>query len=161
VWLLYGSTPFNKTFEQGKSKHMNADRLSGQFPDIIEAWTALQQKVSLKPVRNEKDYQTMLLLSKELSAHLNGEEDSPLIDLLGVIAALIESWETRSVTVPKAEPREVLRHLLETHGLKQKDLAGIASPTVVSDILAGRRAISKNVAKALAARFHADVSVFL
>jgi HTH-type transcriptional regulator/antitoxin HigA len=103
----------------------------------------------------------MLLLSKELSTHLNGEEDSPLTDLLGVIAALVASWEARNVTVPKAEPREVLRHLLETHGLKQKDLAGIASPTVVSDILAGRRAISKNVAKALAARFHADVSVFL
>ncbi|SDH71513.1 helix-turn-helix domain-containing protein [Paraburkholderia phenazinium] len=140
---------------------MNADRLSGQFPDIIEAWAALQHVALIKPIRNENDYQTMLLLSKELSTHLNGEEDSPLTDLLGVIAALVASWEARNVTVPKAEPREVLRHLLETHGLKQKDLAGIASPTVVSDILAGRRAISKNVAKALAARFHADVSVFL
>lgn len=38
---------------------------------------------------------------------------------------------------------------------------GIASPTVVSDILAGRRAISKKVAKALAVRFHTDVSAFL
>ena len=88
-------------------------------------------------------------------------EQSALDDLHGVLVTLIEAWETRNVEIPKAEPREVLRHLLETHGLKQKDLAGIASPTVVSDILAGRRAISKNVAKALAARFHADVSVFL
>ena len=55
----------------------------------------------------------------------------------------------------------MLRHLLISNGLKQKDLAGIASPTVVSDILAGRRAISKKVAKALAVRFQTDVSAFL
>ncbi|MGF6239007.1 MULTISPECIES: helix-turn-helix domain-containing protein [Paraburkholderia] len=140
---------------------MNADRLSGHFPDIIEAWAALQQTVSIRPIRNEKDYQTMLQLSRELATHLNGDAQSALDDLHGVLVTLIEAWETRVVAMPKAEPREVLRHLLETHGLKQKDLAGIASPTVVSDILAGRRAISKNVAKALAARFHADVSVFL
>ncbi|MGF6722910.1 HTH-type transcriptional regulator/antitoxin HigA [Paraburkholderia sp. GAS41] len=140
---------------------MNADRLSGQFPDIIEAWTALQQKALIRPIRNERDYQTMLQLSRELATHLNGDTESALDDLHGVLTTLIEAWETRNVDIPKVEPREVLRHLLETHGLKQKDLAGIASPTVVSDILAGRRAISKNVAKALAARFHADVSVFL
>jgi HTH-type transcriptional regulator / antitoxin HigA len=140
---------------------MNADRLSGPFPDIVEAWTALQQKVFLKPIRDEKDYQAMLTFAKDLSDYLDGEQDSPLADLLGVVSTLIGVWEARSVSLPKAEPREVLRHLLETHGLKQKDLAGIASPTVVSDILAGRRAISKNVAKGLAARFHADVSVFL
>jgi HTH-type transcriptional regulator/antitoxin HigA len=140
---------------------MNADRLLGQVPDIVEAWAALQHKVFLKPIRHEKDYQTMLLLKRELAEHLNGDEENPLADLLGVVSNLIEIWETRNVAIPQAEPREVLRHLLETHGLRQKDLAGIASPTVVSDILAGRRAISKNVAKALAARFHADVSVFL
>jgi HTH-type transcriptional regulator / antitoxin HigA len=140
---------------------MNADRLSGPFPDIVEAWTALQQKVFLKPIRDEKDYQVMVTFAKDLSDYLGGEEENPLADLLGVVSSLIGVWEARSVSLPKAEPREVLRHLLETHGLKQKDLAGIASPTVVSDILAGRRAISKNVAKGLAARFHADVSVFL
>jgi HTH-type transcriptional regulator/antitoxin HigA len=140
---------------------MNADRLSGPFPDIVEAWTALQQKVVLKPIRDERDYQAMQTLEKDLSDYLGGEQDNPLVDLLGVVSSLIGVWESRNVSVPKAEPREVLRHLLETHGLKQKDLAGIASPTVVSDILAGRRAISKNVAKGLAARFHADVSVFL
>ncbi|MGA7782000.1 MAG: transcriptional regulator [Paraburkholderia sp.] len=140
---------------------MNADRLSGHFPDIVEAWTTLQQKVFLKPIRDEKDYQAMQLLAKDLSDYLGGEEENPLADLLEVVSTLIQVWEARNVSIPKAEPREVLRHLLETHGLKQKDLAGIASPTVVSDILAGRRAISKNVAKGLAARFHADVSVFL
>jgi HTH-type transcriptional regulator/antitoxin HigA len=143
---------------------MNADRLSGELPDIMEAWAALRHKVWLKPIRNEQDYQALCQIARSLGAHrraMSNGEDDPLADLLGVIDDLIELWENHRVALPKVEPREVLRHLLTTHGLKQKDLAGIASPTVVSDILAGRRAISKNVAKALAARFHADVSVFL
>ena len=140
---------------------MNADRLSGQVPDIVEAWAALQSKLSIKPIRNEQDYEEMTQLANALTNHLHGDKDNPLTDLLGVLSALIGSWESRQVVLPSAEPREVLRHLLETHGLKQKDLADIASPTVVSDILAGRRAISKNVAKALAVRFRTDVSVFI
>ena len=141
---------------------MNADRLLGQVPDIVEAWAALQSKVPLKPIRNEQEYEQLTQLANALTNHLHGDADNPLTDLLGVLSALIGGWESRQVVVvPSAEPREVLRHLLETHGLKQKDLADIASPTVVSDILAGRRAISKNVAKALAVRFRTDVSVFI
>jgi len=140
---------------------MNADRLSGHVPDIVEAWAALQSNVCIKPVRDEQEYEEMAQLSNALKNHLQGDTDNPLADLLGVVSDLMGVWEARHVVLPEAEPREVLRHLLETHGLKQKDLADIASPTVVSDILAGRRAISKNVAKALAVRFRTDVSVFL
>jgi HTH-type transcriptional regulator / antitoxin HigA len=140
---------------------MNADRLPGDFPDIAQTWTALQAELPIKPIRTEEDYQQMVRLANSLSDQMNGNADNPLADLFAIVTDLVESWEIQHVTVPAAEPREVLRHLLETHGLKQKDLIGIASPTVVSDILAGRRAISKKVAKALAQRFHTDVSVFL
>jgi HTH-type transcriptional regulator / antitoxin HigA len=140
---------------------MNADRLLGQVPDIVEAWAALQSKVFIKPIRSEQEYEEMEQLAHSLKNHLQGDTGNPLADLLGVVSDLMAVWDSRQVTLPEAEPREVLRHLLETHGLKQKDLSDIASPTVVSDILAGRRAISKNVAKALAVRFRTDVAVFL
>ncbi|MFM0739791.1 transcriptional regulator [Paraburkholderia xenovorans] len=140
---------------------MNADRLPGAFPDIAQSWSALQSQLPLIPIRNEQDYQTMVRVANSLADHLKGDEEDPLANLFAIVTDLIENWEASNVTIPKAEPREVLRHLLETHGLKQKDLMGIASPTVVSDILAGRRAISKKVAKALALRFHTDVSAFL
>lgn len=147
--------------DEEESKLMNADRLPGSFPDIAHTWAALQAELPIKPIRTEEDYQQMARLANSLSDHLSGKTDDPLADLFAIVTDLVESWEVSHVTIPKAEPREVLRHLLETHGLKQKDLIGIASPTVVSDILAGRRAISKKVAKALAVRFHTDVSAFL
>ncbi|WCM21280.1 transcriptional regulator [Paraburkholderia bryophila] len=140
---------------------MNADRLPGAFPDIAQTWASLQTQLLITPIRSEMDYQQMVRLANSLADHLNGTEEDPLADLFAIVTDLIERWEEQHVEIPKAEPREVLRHLLETHGLKQKDLMGIASPTVVSDILAGRRAISKKVAKALAVRFHTDVSAFL
>ncbi|MFL9962140.1 transcriptional regulator [Paraburkholderia sediminicola] len=141
---------------------MNADRLPGPFPDVAQTWAMLRSQLPITPIRNEEDYQQMVRVANTLSDHLSrGNGEDPLADLHAIVTDLIGRWEAHSVTIPKAEPREVLRHLLETHGLKQKDLIGIASPTVVSDILAGRRAISKKVAKALASRFHIDVSAFL
>jgi HTH-type transcriptional regulator/antitoxin HigA len=147
--------------DEEEFKFMNADRLPGTFPDIAQTWATLQAQLPITPIRNEQDYQTMARLASALADHLNGSGENPLTDLFAIVNDLIENWEASNVTIPKAEPREVLRYLLETHGLKQKDLIGIASPTVVSDILAGRRAISKKVAKALALRFHTDVSAFL
>lgn len=147
--------------DEEEFKLMNADRLPGAFPDIAQIWASLQTQLPITPIRNELDYQQMVRLANSLADHLNGNEEDPLADLFAIVTDLIERWEEQHVEIPKAEPREVLRHLLETHGLRQKDLMGIASPTVVSDILAGRRAISKKVAKALAVRFHTDVSAFL
>jgi HTH-type transcriptional regulator/antitoxin HigA len=147
--------------DEEEFKFMNADRLPGALPDIAQNWAALQAQLSLTPIRNEEDYQRMVRVANSLADHLKGNQEDPLADLFAIVSELVEKWEVSHVIIPKAEPREVLRHLLETNGLKQKDLVGIASPTVVSDILAGRRAISKKVAKALALRFHTDVSVFL
>jgi len=139
---------------------MNIHSHSEGVSEIAKTWSALQAQVFLKPIRNEDDYRKIVALANELADSLE-EDDGPLDDFLGVVTDLIEVWESRQKDLPKAEPREVLRYLLETHDLKQKDLAEIASQTVISDILAGRRAISKNVAKALAVRFGTDMSVFI
>ena len=60
-----------------------------------------------------------------------------------------------------AEPREVLRYLMKEHGLRQTDLADISSQGTISDILIGRREISKALARKLATRFHVSAGVFL
>ncbi|MGF6613100.1 HTH-type transcriptional regulator/antitoxin HigA [Paraburkholderia sp. WSM4175] len=140
---------------------MNIHSHSGGVPEIVKTWSVLQDQVFIKPIRNEDDYDKMVALANELADHLGDEEESPLHDIFGVVTDLIEVWETHHVEVPTAEPREVLRYLMDTHDLKQKDLADIASQTVISDILAGRRDISKNVAKALSVRFGTDISAFI
>ena len=139
---------------------MKAHSHSGGVPEFAKTWSTLQAQVFLKPIRSDDDYRKMVALANELADHLEDEEGS-LADLFGVVTDLIEVWESHHPDLPKAEPKDVLRYLLDAHDLKQKDLADIASPTVISDILAGRRAISKTVAKALAERFGTDVSAFM
>lgn len=139
---------------------MNTQHHQRSVPDIANTWSSLQEQVFLKPIRSDDDYRKMVTLANELADRL-AEVRSPLDELLDVVTDLIELWESRNVHMPTAEPREVLRYLLNAHGLRQKDLAEIASPTIISDILAGRRAISKKVAKGLAARFGVSPSTFI
>jgi len=103
----------------------------------------------------------MQTLANSLADELGDDDSHPLYSMFELVLDLIERWEETHVKIAPAPPREVLRHLLEANNLKQKDLAGIASQTLVSDILAGRREISKRVAKLLAARFNVDVSAFI
>ncbi|MFM0053320.1 helix-turn-helix domain-containing protein [Caballeronia grimmiae] len=146
--------------DPSKQSKMKAHSHSRGVPEFAKTWSTLQGQVFLKPIRSEDDYRRMVALANELADHLEDEEGS-LADLFGVVTDLIEVWESHHPDLPEAEPKDVLRYLLDAHDLKQKDLADIASPTVISDILAGRRAISKSVAKALAERFGTDISAFM
>jgi HTH-type transcriptional regulator/antitoxin HigA len=85
-------------------------------------------------------------------------EERALLDLLVV---LVERFEAQAYPVPDASPAEILRELVEANGLKQRDLVPeVGSKGVVSEILAGKRAISKRQAHVLAARFGVSPALF-
>lgn len=129
--------------------------------ELTEVWSALQRHTALRPIRDEAEFKRLHALTNALADEVGDNEDHPLFSLFEIAMTLIERWEEGRVAVPNSEPSDVLRFLLDENGLKQKDLADIASPTLISDILSGRRTISKTLAKNLAARFHVDVSVFI
>jgi HTH-type transcriptional regulator/antitoxin HigA len=57
---------------------------------------------------------------------------------------------------------EVLRELMEANGLKAAELAGtLGGRSRVSEILAGKRAISKEQARRLGERFRISPAVFI
>jgi HTH-type transcriptional regulator/antitoxin HigA len=56
---------------------------------------------------------------------------------------------------------ELLRFLMDQHGLKQEDLTDCAAQSRISEILSGKRAISKAIAKNLARRFHVHADLFI
>ena len=45
------------------------------------------------------------------------------VKAIELLTLLIERYEEEQYTVPKASPADVLRFLLERHGLRQRDLA--------------------------------------
>lgn len=137
------------------------DQSSSAMPELAKAWATLQQHAVLRPIRNQADFKRVHALTDALADEVGDDESHPLFSMLELTMELIQRWEEEHVAIPDAEPREVLRYLLDENDLKQKDLQDVASPTLISDILAGRREISKVLAKKLAARFNVNVSAFL
>jgi len=112
-------------------------------------------------VQTEQDYEQALAIVNTLLDEIGQNEQHPLADLLGYLAEQIEAYEEVHYPIPDAEPREVLRFLVDQDGLKQEDLADCAPQNRISDILSGKRAISKGIAKKLAQRFHVHADLFL
>jgi HTH-type transcriptional regulator/antitoxin HigA len=87
-------------------------------------------------------------------------EEDALLDLL---TNLIRGYEAAAYPRPeKSSPREMLAYLLKQRGLAPKDLwPVIGSKSRVSEILAGRRAISKKQSKKLAEFFRVRAGLFI
>ena len=76
---------------------------------------------------------------------------------------LVEAFEEEHYPVPrKTTPLAMLRHLMEAQGLKQKDMLGVfASPSIVSEVLSGKRGLTVEHIKMLSKRFHVSAEAFI
>ena len=128
---------------------------------ILQAWIPFKQLVGVTSVRTEQDYVQARATIDVLLDEIGDDEDHPLADVLDYLADQVKVYEDENFKIPEAEPREVLRFLMEQHGLKQEDLGDCAPQSRISDILSGKRSISKEIAKRLAARFGVRADVFL
>ncbi len=96
------------------------------------------------------------LISKK---SLSIEEDT----LFGLLADLMEDYERKTLPpLEKHTPLEMLKFLMESNGLKQKDIVGIfGSQGIASEVLSGKRGISKENAKKLAEKFSVSAELFI
>ena len=132
-----------------------------EIDKIAKRYKALCELVPLKPIAKKTEYEAAVDHLNQLLDAGGANQAHPLAGLVEALGELIQAYEKRQAPMPEAEPREVLRHLMAEHGLRQADLADIASQGAISDILCGRRGISKALAKKLAARFHVSAGVFV
>jgi HTH-type transcriptional regulator/antitoxin HigA len=129
--------------------------------DVQAAWHGLTQHVPLGPILTEADYSQRVQLLDTLLNVIGANDTHPLGDLLDLLATQIEAYERQQPTMPEATPLEVLRYLMEEHGLTQMDLAeDLGGQSVVSAILRGKRQLNARHIAALAARFQVSPAVF-
>jgi len=116
-----------------------------------------------KVIGNEREYKHMLSEVEKLmdkGVHRSPEETA----LLKLMVILVQDFEDKHHPIPEAEPYQVLQHLMEEHELRPVDLAqilGLGSRGHASDIVHGRRGISKENAKTLGRYFHVSPELFL
>ena len=112
-------------------------------------------------IETEADRQRVLPVVNNLmrkGADLSPEEAR----LLRLLASLVAAYEARAFPIAPLQPEVLLKTLLEERGLRQKDLLPLfGSEGVISDVLAGRRAIGKKKAQELAAFFDVSYKLFL
>jgi HTH-type transcriptional regulator / antitoxin HigA len=112
-------------------------------------------------IHNSKDYKRASAVMNQLLDEIGEDEHPPLADVLDYLANQIVVYEAEHTNIPDAEPREVLRFLMEQQGSTQSDLADCAPQSRVSEILNGLREISNEIAKALALKFEVNVGLFV
>lgn len=103
----------------------------------------------------------MLLEAEKLieKGDLRTPEEDALLDLL---AHLIQQFEREFYQIGGAAPHEILKELMAARGLKQSDLLHIfKSKGVASEVINGKRGVSKAQAKALADFFHVSAELFI
>lgn len=92
-----------------------------------------------------------------------GESISPEEDkLLDLLSNLVEEYEEEHFLFPKVPPNEIVRFLIEQNDLKQNDLLDVfGSSGITSEVVNGKRSISKAQAKKLASFFKVSVELFI
>jgi HTH-type transcriptional regulator/antitoxin HigA len=112
-------------------------------------------------IQSDADFDQMVAQLEALDLQerpLTPEEQA----LAALLARLIEDFDERRHPLPQLPPAEMLQWLLEQRGLRQRDLVPLlGASSVVSDVVNGKRSISKSQAKKLAAFFRVPVEVFL
>ncbi|HXY25609.1 MAG TPA: hypothetical protein VEI73_13220 [Candidatus Acidoferrum sp.] len=123
-------------------------------------YTALLKKVPPKVIRTEKENETYTEILEDLdqrSKTLTPAEK----ELAELLTLLIEDFEERQYRLPRAKPLDVLHFLMDQHGLRQKDLVSVfGTPSIVSEVLSGKRDLNKDHIKRLSERFHVSPELF-
>jgi HTH-type transcriptional regulator/antitoxin HigA len=120
---------------------------------------ATRNPESLEPflaIRTEREYDAAVARLDALVDEIGDNPKDPRYRLIETLSVLIEAYDRERHSLREASGIEVLRFLMEEHGLTQKDLPEIGSQGVVSEVLAGRRRLNVRQIQALAARFGVD-----
>lgn len=128
--------------------------------DINELQTYWLPIAPLLTIRNEREYNAAVKRLNELLDEISDNEKHPLYSLLDTLGTLIEAYEDEHHPIPDSSGADMLRYLMDEHGLTQSCLPEIGSQGVVSEILNGKRELNVRQIRKLAEKFKVSAAVF-
>ena len=125
-------------------------------------YVRLLSKVHPGVIKSDAEHDRLLGIVETLMAkgetRLSPEEES----LLELLLHLIHTYEKQRYHIPPSPPHEIVSQLMKERGLTPVDLVALlGGESRVSEVLSGKRSVSKEQAKRLAARFEVGVEIFL
>ncbi len=140
---------------------LNTTKTNGKMMLTFDraTYSNLLAEVAPKAIETEDEYDRLLAIAERLTFAKNSTPEERI--LYKLLVTLIEVYETENYPI-ESEPYEILQHIMESSGIRQADLVGIiGSSGVVSEVVNGKRAISKAQAKALGDYFKVSPSLFI
>ena len=130
---------------------------TAHIPDYAEVVAKHPPRIIQTEAENEH-YTSMLHELDERFDELTQAER----DYAELLTLLIEDFESKHYPLPKASPVEAIRFLMDQHGLKQKDLLDVfGNASVTSEVLSGKRELSKEHIRRLCDRFSIPADMLL
>jgi HTH-type transcriptional regulator / antitoxin HigA len=111
-------------------------------------------------IRSEAENERYIAMLEELDCKGNrlSAAERRMAELLTL---LIEDFEEKHYALKAASPVEVLNELMLANNLKQKDLLDVfGTPSIISEILRGKRKLTTEHIRRLSRRFQVSPEVF-
>jgi HTH-type transcriptional regulator/antitoxin HigA len=125
-----------------------------------DAYASLLAEFQPRAILTEEENERALATVEKLMALKDRTPEQCV--LLELLVTLIEKFEDEHYQLNASTPHSLLQHLMEARDLKQSDLVGIlGSKGVTSEVINGKRGISKAQAKSLGEFFHVSPALFL
>jgi HTH-type transcriptional regulator/antitoxin HigA len=134
--------------------HAESKPHSDRYFDLVRAFP-------LRPIRTDAELDQAVALIDSLIDREQLEPDEQ--DYLDVLADQVEKYESEQHPLPAVSEADMLRHLIEARDITQLKLAtdtGIAESTI-SNILSGKRGMSRRHIETLAGYFKVSPAVFV
>jgi len=137
-----------------------------KLQQVAQAFNTFRTLAGFGVIHSEAEYERATALAEAIldTTRETAEREAPnapLSILLDWVTTAIQDYETTHIHLPAATPKEVLRFLMEQHGLSQSDLPEIGNQSVVSQILSGQRSLNTRQIAALSARFKVSADAFI
>jgi len=126
----------------------------------IKEYKTLLAQSAPRPIHTEAENKLAIQQLEELAGRTKLSVAEKL--LMELLTVLVEAFEEEHYPLSRsASPIEVLQELMEANGLRQKDLVDVfATPSIVSEVLHGKRSLTTDHIKRLSQRFNVSPEVF-
>ena len=127
-----------------------------------DSYMACVSELPLRPIRTEDDYREALEVLGRLASR--EDLDAGEQDYLAALSHFVGDYERNSLALRlrPMKPLEALRFLMNQNDMTTTDLGDVlGSRGLASEILNGKRGLSKTIIRRLASRFAVEPSLFL
>jgi HTH-type transcriptional regulator / antitoxin HigA len=128
---------------------------------VRSEYAALLSSTLPAVIRSEAENARYIAMLEELDSKGNRmtAAERRIADLLTL---LIENFEEKQYALKASSPVDVLNELMSANNLKQKDLLDVfGTPSIVSEVLHGKRQLTTEHIRRLSRRFHVSPEVFI